>query len=73
MSVELILGLVAGLLFGVLLQKSRVLRYEKQIGFMRFEDMTVLKFMLSVIVVAAVGLYICQWTGLMELKVFRTK
>ena len=32
MSVDQVLGLVTGVLFGFLLQKGRVLRYEKQLG-----------------------------------------
>lgn len=51
-----ILGLVTGIFFGFLLQKSRVLRFEKQIGAMRLYDMTIFKFMLSAILVGMVGI-----------------
>ncbi|MBU1196360.1 MAG: YeeE/YedE family protein [Proteobacteria bacterium] len=50
------LGLVTGILFGFLLQKGRVLRFEKQIGAMLFKDMTILKFMLSSILVGMAGI-----------------
>lgn len=52
-----ILGLAAGILFGVLLQKGRVLRFDKQVGAMLLKDMTILKFMLSAILVGLVGFY----------------
>ena len=58
MSMDLLLGLVTGFLFGFLLQRGRVLRFEKQIGALQLRDMTILKFMLSAILVGAVGLHI---------------
>ena len=45
-----LLGLATGVIFGVLLQKGRVLRFEKQVGAMLLKDMTILKFMMSPIV-----------------------
>ena len=56
MSTEQILGLVTGLAFGFLLQKGRVLRYDKQVSAMLFQDMTILKFMLSAIIVGMFGI-----------------
>jgi uncharacterized protein len=56
MSTEQILGLVTGLAFGFFLQKGRVLRYEKQVAAMLFKDMTILKFMLSAIIVGMFGI-----------------
>ena len=60
---RLILGLVTGIFFGFLLQKGRVLRYEKQLGAMLLKDMTILKFMLSAILVGTVGLHLLQAAG----------
>ena len=51
MSTGQILGLITGILFGFLLQKGRVLRFDKQVGAMLFKDMTIFKFMLSAILV----------------------
>ena len=65
---HLVLGLVTGLLFGFLLQKGRVLRYEKQLGAMLLKDMTILKFMLSAILVGAVGLHLLEAMGLIALN-----
>lgn len=53
---EQILGLVTGVAFGFLLQKGRVLRFDKQIAALRLKDMTILKFMLAAILVGMVGL-----------------
>jgi len=58
MSTDQWLGLVTGVLFGVLLQKGRVLRFDKQVGALLFKDMTILKFMLSAILVGMVGILI---------------
>ena len=52
----LLYGLVTGILFGFLFQQSHVARYEKQVGAMRLKDMTILKFMLSAIVVGMIGI-----------------
>lgn len=65
---ELLLGLIAGILFGVLLQKGRVLRFEKQVGAMLLKDMTILKFMMSAILVGLVGLYALSDMGVISLS-----
>jgi uncharacterized membrane protein YedE/YeeE len=56
MSTDQWLGLLAGVFFGFLLQKGRVLRFDKQIGAMLLKDMTIFKFMLSAIMVGMVGI-----------------
>lgn len=65
---ELIYGLVTGILFGFFLQKGRVLRYDKQLGALRFQDFTIIKFMLSHIAVAMVGVYFLYDLGLVKLS-----
>lgn len=50
------LGLATGVLFGFLLQKGRVLRFDRQVGAMLLKDMTIVKFMLSAILVGMVGI-----------------
>ena len=42
MSIDQLLGLVTGIIFGFLLQKARVLRYDRQVGAMLLQDMTIL-------------------------------
>ena len=68
MNTEQILGLITGILFGFLLQKGRVLRFEKQVGAMLFKDMTIFKFMLSSILVGMVGIYLMNDLGIVKLS-----
>lgn len=65
----LIYGLITGVLFGFFLQKARVLRYDKQLGALRFIDMTIVKFMLSTILVGMVGVYLLKDFGLVKLSI----
>ncbi|NLC71688.1 MAG: YeeE/YedE family protein [Desulfuromonadaceae bacterium] len=69
---DLVLGLITGVFFGFLLQKGRVLRFEKQIGFLRLIDMTIIKFMLSAILVGMVGIYLFLDLGMIQLNVKST-
>lgn len=68
----LVLGLLTGIIFGFLLQKGRVLRYDKQIGAMLFQDMTIVKFMFTAIIVSMVGIYILKDMGLAKLDLKTT-
>jgi len=63
-----LLGLVTGVAFGFLLQKGRVLRFDKQVGAMLLQDMTIIKFMLSAILVGMVGIYLLAGTGFIALS-----
>jgi uncharacterized membrane protein YedE/YeeE len=65
---ELIYGLVTGILFGFLLQKGRVIRYDKQIAALRLMDMTIVKFMFTSIIVAMAGVYLLKDLGLVKLS-----
>jgi uncharacterized membrane protein YedE/YeeE len=62
-------GLITGIIFGFLLQKARVIRYDKQLGALRLTDMTIIKFMLSTILVAMVGTYLLKDLGLVKLSI----
>jgi uncharacterized membrane protein YedE/YeeE len=68
----LLYGIITGIIFGFLLQKAQVLRYDKQVGALRLIDMTILKFMLSAIVVASIGIYLFKDLGLIELDIKAT-
>jgi uncharacterized membrane protein YedE/YeeE len=68
----LIYGLVTGIFFGFFLQKGRVLRYDKQLGALRLIDMTIVKFMLSTVLVGMVGIYLLKDLGLVELSIKST-
>jgi uncharacterized membrane protein YedE/YeeE len=68
----LIYGLVTGFLFGFLLQKGRVLRYDKQVGALRLMDMTIVKFMLSSVIVGMIGIFALSDMGLVKLSIKAT-
>ena len=54
---KLALGLFTGIVFGFLLQKGRVAKYEVIVGQFLFTDWTVVKTMGTAVVVGAVGVY----------------
>ncbi|MFO8085849.1 MAG: YeeE/YedE thiosulfate transporter family protein [Desulfobacterales bacterium] len=65
---SLFYGIVTGIIFGFLLQKAHVLRYDKQVGALRLLDMTIVKFMLSAIIVASAGIYLFKDLGMIQLS-----
>ncbi|HKK32386.1 MAG TPA: YeeE/YedE thiosulfate transporter family protein [Desulfomicrobiaceae bacterium] len=69
---SLVYGLITGILFGFLLQKGEVIRYDKQLGALRFQDMTILKFMLSTILTAMIGVYLLLDLGVIALQLKST-
>ncbi len=69
---EQIIGLITGILFGFLLQKGEVLRFEKQVGFMLLKDMTIIKFMFSAVLVGMVGIYAFSAAGIISLSLKAT-
>ncbi len=60
----LLAGLVTGILFGILLQRAEVLRYDRQLGALRLRDMTIFKFMFSAVIVGMAGLHVAFALGL---------
>jgi hypothetical protein len=66
---ELLTGAVTGILFGFLMQKAQVIRYDRQLAALRLQDMTIVKFMLTTILVAMVGIYLLFDLGLVKLSV----
>jgi uncharacterized membrane protein YedE/YeeE len=65
-------GLITGILFGFFLQKARVIRYDKQLAALRLLDMTIVKFMLSTVMVGMIGVYLLKDLGLVELHIKAT-
>lgn len=57
---ELWSGLIFGVLFGFLLQRGHIVRYDKQIAMLQLRDMTVLKYMLSAALVGMIGMFTLQ-------------
>lgn len=66
---ELAYGLSTGIVFGFLLQKGRVIRYDKQLGALLLVDMTIVKFMFTTILVAMVGVYLLKDLGVVKLAI----
>lgn len=69
---QLLAGLITGVLFGFFLQKGRVLRYDKQQAALRLQDMTIIKFMLSSVLVGMIGVYLLHDLGLAKLSIKAT-
>ena len=65
----LLSGIIAGFIFGVLLQMTRVLRYYKQLAALRLVDMTIVKFMISAVIVGMIGIYLLKDFGYVELSI----
>ena len=65
---QLLWGLAFGILFGFLLQKGGVTKYDVILGQLLLEDFTVLKIMLTAVVVGSVGLYLFQGLGWVQLS-----
>ncbi|MGO9376985.1 MAG: YeeE/YedE thiosulfate transporter family protein [Dissulfurispiraceae bacterium] len=64
---HLIWGLVFGILFGFLLQKGGVTKYDVIIGQLLLSDFTVLKIMLSAVLTGMIGIYLMKNLGWVEL------
>lgn len=61
---SLVLALVFGAIFGVLLQRGHVVNYNTIVNQFRFKDFTVLKVMLTAILVGGVGVLALKYYGL---------
>lgn len=66
---KLILGLITGFFFGFLLQKGQVTKYPVIVGQFLLRDFTVLKTMLTAVIVGGIGVYILKAFGLASLHV----
>jgi hypothetical protein len=65
-------GLLFGALFGVLIQRARVTRYEQQVGCLRLLDMTIVKFMLTAVLTGMVAVYVLKDLGVDRIMVLPT-
>lgn len=66
---KLVLGLLTGFVFGFLLQKGQVTKYPVIVGQFLLRDFTVLKTMLTAVVVGGVGVCALKALGLASLHV----
>jgi hypothetical protein len=70
---QLVLGLLFGVVFGFLLQKSGVAKYEVLMGQLLLTDFTVIKVMLTAIIVGMLGIFSLRALGLVKLHVKPTR
>ncbi len=66
-TAQLFLGLCIGIAFGVLLQKGGVTTYDVIIGQLLLTDFTVVKIMLTAVLVGMIGVHALRGLGLAEL------
>ena len=65
-------GVVFGVIFGFLLQKGGVAKFDILIGVLLLENFVVVQVMLSAIVVGMIGVYFLERMGLLELQIKET-
>lgn len=68
-TVKLLLGLMTGILFGFILQKGQVTKYQKIVAFFRLTDLTVLKVLMGGIAAGMLGVYLMYDLGLVRLHI----
>jgi hypothetical protein len=61
-----VVALFLGVFFGFSLNKAGLTKYNKIVNQFRFTDMAVLKFMMTALVVAMIGLYSLRGLGLVK-------
>lgn len=70
---QLLLGLLFGVIFGFLLQKGGVAKYHVLLGSLLLEDFTVMKVMLTAIIVGSVGIFSLHAFNLVKLDIKPTR
>lgn len=70
---QLVLGLIFGIVFGFLLQKGGVAKYDILLGALFLTDFTVMKIMLTAIAVGMIGIFSMHGLGLVQLHVKPTR
>lgn len=66
MLASYLIAIALGVLFGFALSKGGLTRYSNIVGVFRFTNLTVIKFMLTAVVTAMVGLYSLKGLGLVQ-------
>ena len=72
-AISLLQGLGFGLVFGFLLQKGGVAKYDILLGALLFTDFTVVKIMLTAVIVGMVGIFSMYAMGLVKLHLKPTR
>ena len=65
----LLIGLLSGFVFGFVLQKGQVAKFHVIVNQFRLRDFTVLKMMLTAIIVGGIGVYALQDAGLAKYSI----
>ena len=65
---QLVWGFVFGIVFGFLLQKGGVTKYDVIIGQLLLEDFTVIKIMLSAVITGMIGIHLMKSLGWIQLN-----
>ena len=65
---SLVWGFLFGIIFGFLLQKGGVTKYDVILGQLLLEDFTVIKIMLSAVVTGMIGIHLMQSLGWIQLN-----
>jgi uncharacterized protein len=68
-AAQLLIGLITGVFFGFFLQKAQVTKYEAIFGQLLLIDFTVIKVMLTAIVIGMAGVYSMRRIGLVDLDI----
>jgi len=66
MSYTTWLAIPIGIVFGFALARGGLTRYSNIVGVFRFTNLTVIKFMLTALVVAMIGLYAMKGLGMIQ-------
>ena len=66
-GVQLAIGFLLGIVFGFLLQKGGATKYDVIIGQLLLTDFTVLKIMMSAVVVGKIGVHLLRSAGMAQL------
>ncbi len=66
-SAQIVLGLLTGIAFGFLLQKGGVTEYSVIVNQLLLVDFTVMKLMLSAVIIAMIGLHVMRHYGYIQL------
>lgn len=68
-NAQLVLGLLTGIVFGFLLQKGGVTAYGVILGQLLLHDFTVLRVMLTAVLIGMIGVYALKTAGLASLHI----
>ena len=60
---DAILLIILGIFFGLFLQKTQLSKYSTIVNVFRFKDLTVIKFMMSALATAMVGVFLLRDLG----------